>query len=182
MAQSPVYDGFASPPPEYPLGWPLAERVTIKSIDRRTADRMYRAHHSYLQRGRKGWHYGVYLDGHIVGAITFDAWPSQATIRGYESADIREVARVCLANDTPNLASCSMAQAQDKFLAQHGDGVKLLITYVHEEYDGSMFAALSGKGWEKDGWSEGNARAPHHDTGEVYDIYTTDKQRWVCNV
>jgi len=30
----------------------------------------------------------VYLDDEIVGAISFDNWPSQASIRGYESKDI----------------------------------------------------------------------------------------------
>ena len=159
--QSPVHDGFASPPATYPLGVSIASKVQIKQIDRRTADRMYEAHHSYLPRGRCGWHYGVYLDNHIVGAISFDNWPSQATIRGYESEDIVEVSRVCIAHDTPNLASCAMSKAQEKFVAEHDD-FELLITYVKEGYKGSMFAALSDKGWQCDAKSEGKARAPHH--------------------
>jgi len=179
--QSPIYDGFASPPPTYPLGVKIADKVVIKQIDRRTADRVYEAHHSYLPRGRCGWHYGVYLDNHIVGAISFDNWPSQATIRGYESEEIIEVSRVCIAHDTPNLASCAMSKAQEKFVLEHDD-FSLLITYVKEGYKGSMFAALSGKGWQCDATSEGKARAPHHEQGEIHDIYTADKQRWVCEV
>jgi hypothetical protein len=124
----------------------------------------------------------VYLEGSIVGAISFDNWPSQATIRGYESSEMIEVSRVCIAHDTPNLASCAMSKAQERFIGKHGEGVQLLITYVREGYEGSMFAALEGKGWEKDGTSTGKARAPHHENGEVHEIYTVDKKRWVCEV
>ena len=179
---SPVYDGFASPPPTYPIGVPIADKVSVATIDQRTATRVYEAHHSYLDRGRCGWHYGVYLEDGLVGAITFDNWPSQSEIRGYESADIREVARVCVAHETPNLASCAMAKAQDTFVDQHGDEFDLLLTYVHGEYEGSMFKALRGKGWEFDGISEGRNRGPHHGESEIYDIYKTDKERWVCEI
>jgi len=176
MSQSPVYDGFASPPPTYPLGVSIADKVTLHRIDRRAANRMYQAHHSYLPRGRCGWHYGVYLDGSIVGAISFDNWPSQATIRGYESSDIIEVSRVCIAHDTPNLASCAMSKAQDLFLSDHDP--KLLVTYVREDYKGSMFAALQGKGWERDGHSTGHAPGNRQE----HDIHNWDKERWVCPV
>jgi len=74
-----------------------------------------------------------------------------------------------------------MSNAQEAFLSEH-DGVEMLITYVREGYAGSMFAALKGKGWERDGISTGRARAPHHDDGEVHDIYTVDKERWVCEL
>lgn len=183
-AVDPLNSPFAPDPPEYPLGVPIAQKVTVNRIDRRAADRVYEQHHSYLPRGRKGWHYGVYLDDVLVGAVTFDAWPSQATIRGYESAEIREVARVCIANGTSNLASCGMAEAQDVFMAEHGrdDGIQLLITYVREGYAGSMFAALRGKGWERDGVSEGRARGPHQGESTVHDIYEREKERWVCEV
>jgi len=177
---SPVHGYFADPPPEYPLGFPIADKVSVKQIDRRTADRMYEAHHSYLPRGRCGWHYGVYLDNSIVGAISFDNWPSQATIRGYESEDIIEVSRVCIAHETPNLASCGMSKAQDCFLSQHS--AELLITYVREGYEGSMFKALKGKGWMQDGVSKGQARVPHYGESELHEIYTVDKDRWVCEV
>jgi hypothetical protein len=123
----------------------------------------------------------VYLDDAIVGAISFDNWPSQATIQGYESEDIIEVSRVCIAHDTPNLASCAMGKAQELFVATNPE-LEMLVTYVREGYKGSMFAALEGKGWEKDGVSTGKARAPHHDSGEVHEIYTVDKERWVCEL
>jgi len=183
--ESPVYDGFATPPPTYPLGMPITDRVSLQTIDRRTADRMYETHHSYISRGRKGYHYGVYLDGEIVGAITFDAWPSQSSIRGYESREIKEVARVCIANDTPNLASCAMSMAQDKFVSERPDNdtaettpLNLLVTYVREDYQGSMFAALAGKGWERDGHSTGHAPGNR----QKHEIHNWDKERWVCEL
>ena len=181
-AFDPIREGFGTEPPEYPLGWSLADRVEVESIRRRTADAIYESYHSYIPRGRQGWHYGVLLDGELVGAITFDAWPSQSTIRGYKSASIREVARVCLVNETPNLASCSMAKAQDEFLDDHGEGIDLLITYVREGWAGTMFAALKSKGWERDATVEGKGRGPHHGDSEVHDIYKADKTRWVCEL
>jgi hypothetical protein len=181
-AFDPIHEGFGSQPPEYPLGWSIADRVDVTSIKRRTADNIYKNHHSYIQRGRQGWHYGITLDGELVGAVTFDAWPSQSEIRGYESASIREVARVCVVNQTPNLASCAMAKAQKQFLEQHGDGIEMLITYVREGWEGTMFKALKGMGWEKDAQVEGRNRGPHHGESEIHDIYTADKTRWVCEI
>lgn len=176
-APSPIYDGFATPPATYPLGVPISDKVDIRDIPRNTADRIYQAHHSYIPRGRCGWHYGVYLDGQIVGAISFDNWPSQATIRGFESEDIREVSRVCVAHDTPNLASCAMAKAQEQFIDDH-QAIEMLVTYVREDYKGSMFAALKGKGWERDGHSKGHAPGNR----QKHEIHDWDKERWVCEL
>ena len=181
-AFDPITEGFGTQPPAYALGIPIAKRVEIEPIKRRTADAIYENHHSYIPRGRQGWHYGVMLDGELVGAITFDAWPSQSEIRGYKSAKIREVARVCIVNETPNLASCAMAKAQDKFLADRGEGIELLITYVREGWNGTMFAALKSKGWERDTVVEGKNRGPHHGESEIHDIYKADKERWVCEL
>jgi len=178
----PIHGAFASPPSPLPLGTSFSDRVTVHQIDRRAATLIYQAHHEYLPRGRCGHHYDVYLDGALVGAITFDNWPSQASIRGHESADIMEVARVCIGLEMPNLASCAMATAQDEFLDEYDGDLSLLITYIHGDYDGTMFRALRGKGWEFDGVSEGRDRGPHRGQSEVYDIYTTDKERWVCEI
>ena len=63
----PIYGAFSNPPKPYPLGVPIADKVTIREIDRRAANKIYESHHSYLPRGRQGWHYGVYLDDRLVG-------------------------------------------------------------------------------------------------------------------
>ncbi|AGM11113.1 hypothetical protein M196_gp19 [Halorubrum tailed virus 4] len=177
-AFDPITEGFGSNPPTYSLGWSLADKVTIEPIKRRTADNIYKNHHSYIARGRQGYHYGVMLDGSLVGAITFDAWPSQSSIRGYKSAKIREVARVCIVNESPNLASCAMAHAQDTFIAERGEGIELLVTYIREDYKGTMFKALQSKGWEYDGDSKGHAPGNR----QKHEIHNYDKERWVCKV
>jgi hypothetical protein len=70
-----------------------------------------------------------------------------------------------------------MSKAQDKFVAEH-DNFELLVTYIREDYKGSMFAALSGKGWEYEGESKGMPPG-NRETKEIHDW---DKQRWVCEV
>ena len=174
----PIHGAFSTPPPTYPLGVSIADKVSIKEIDERAAKAIYEEHHSYIPRGRAGTHHGVYLDGSIVGAISYSAYPSSATIYGYGSDNIREVSRVCIAHDTPNLASCAMSQSQDKYINERGDEFELLITFIREDYDGSMFAALKDKGWHYHGHSEGKqpGNAPDHE------IHDWDKERWVCEV
>lgn len=176
MANSPIYDGFATPPSTYPLGVPIAHKVDVREIPRRTADRIYEAHHSYMPTGRCGWHYGVYLDGQIVGAISFDNWFGPDAF-GHEADKIYEVSRACIAHDTPNLASCGMGKAQDEFLDTI-DEIELLVTWVREDYAGSMFAALGGKGWTFDGESR-DSDYPNREDREIHDW---DKERWICEV
>lgn len=172
----PIHEGFGSTPPTYPVGWPIADRISIERIKKHTATEIYKLHHSYRPRARGGWHYGIMLDESLVGAITFDAWPSEGEICGYKSAEIKEVARVCVVNDTPNLASCAMSKAQDKFLESVGRGVELLVTYVHEDYNASMFKALREKGWREDGYSKPETGYSHNQKAEF------GKHRWVCEV
>jgi hypothetical protein len=54
----------------------------------------------------------------------------------------------------------------------------MLVTYVREDYEGSMFAALAGKGWERDGHSTGHAPVNR----QKHDIHNWDKTRWVCEL
>ena len=177
----PIHGAFSNPPPELPLGYPIADKVTVGQIEQRAAKAIYEQHHSYLPNNRVGFHYGVFLDNKIVGSITFSAWPSGGTIRGYESSDVREVSRVCIGHDTPNLASCAMSKAQDEYIDLHGDEFELLVTYVHTDYKGSMFAALQEKGWERDGISKGNG-TPTCPWQDVREIDNADKERWVCEL
>ena len=180
----PIGSGFSTTPPSYPLGFPIKQKVKLEKIKRYVADAVYENHHSYIPRGRLGWHYGVMLDEQLVGAITFSTWPASANLKGVDSDDIIEVARVCIAHDTPNLASCAMAKAQDKFLDEEAPdyGVGLLVTYIHNECNGSMFKALRGKGWEFDELrhSEGLKGGSYAASDE--DIYSIDKERWVCKL
>jgi len=71
-----------------------------------------------------------------------------------------------------------MAASQDKYVNERGDEFELLITFIREDYKGSMFAALAGKGWHHHGHSEGTqpGNAPNHE------IHDWDKERWVCEI
>lgn len=173
----PVFGGFATPPEPLPLGYKFKHHVSIRKVDARTATLIYQNHHSYLPSHRAGTHHGIYFQGELVGAITYSSYPSSAHINGHPPAQIREVGRVCVAIDMPNLASCSMAKSQDIYADNHPD-IKILVTFVREDYEGSMLAALEGKGWEPDRWSEGvqPGNSPEKD------IYDWDKQRWICPI
>jgi len=131
--------------------------------------------HIYPQNDME--HTGIYFEGSIAGAITYAGYPSSAKIDGYGSDEIREVGRVTVAVDTPNLASCAMSKSQDLFDENHPD-TKLLVTFVREDYKGSMFKALEGKGWHMDRKSEGQqpGNAPNKE------IYDWDKERWICPI
>ena len=172
----PIHEGFGTTPPVYPTGWPIKDKINIEPIKKHTATKIYKLHHAYRNRKRAGTDYGIMLDGQLVGAVTFNAWPSAGTIRGYKSKSIREVARVCVVNETPNLASCAMSKAQEAYVKKCSSNVKMLITYIHEDYEGSMFKALQGKGWEYDGYSEPHTGYSHNQKAEF------GKQRWVCEL
>jgi hypothetical protein len=184
MAIDPIRSGFSEQPPKYPLGVSISDKITLEKVKRHVADGVYENHHSYIPRGRLGWHYGVLLDEQLVGAITFSTWPAKANLRGVDSDDIVEVSRVCIAHDTPNLASCAMAKAQDKFVSEEVSdyGVGLFVTYIHNKYEGSMFKALRGKGWEFDELRESNGLGGGTYAKEENEIYDTDKERWICKL
>ena len=179
---SPIYDGFATPPGELPLGVPIEHRISVKNIDNRTATRVYESHHSYVNSGRNGVvHHGVYLDDQLVGAITYDYMLASHEIHGVPSDEYIEVARVCIAHDTPNLASCGMAKSQKKFVNEYANehNIKLLVSYVREDYKGSMFAALKGLGWHHDGHIAKGHQAGNRPHREIREW---DKKRWVCEL
>jgi len=173
----PIHGGFATPPKPLPQGIKFKHLVTIRQIDGRTARLIYENHHSYLPSERVGTHHGIYFRDNLVGAITYASYPSSATIDGYGSENIREVGRVCVGIDMANLASCAMSKSQDIFADNHPN-TKLLVTFVREDYQGSMFAALKKKGWEHDRTSEG--KQPGNSPNK--DIYDWDKQRWICPI
>jgi len=99
-------------------------------------------------------------------------------INGVEPENTMEVSRACIALDMPNLASCSMAKAQKKFVEDYAreNDIEQLVTYVREDYDGTMFKALRGLGWQKDGVSKGHQAGNRPER----EIRSYDKTRWVC--
>lgn len=169
-------------PPTLPLGVSLSPRLSIHQIDNRTAKRIYDAHHSYVHdHTRDGIivHHGVYVDDWLIGAISYGP-PLMRRLHGIDAGNIVEVARVCVAVDQPNAASCAMARSQDRFLAnyQRKHGVQLLVSYVRGDYDGTMFKAIRDKGWSFDGVAEGH-QAGNRPEREIRDY---DKDRWIFPV
>lgn len=180
---SPITTPWTSTPKPLPIGIRFADRVTVRDIPWKTADLVYDHHHSYLPYDRTSGglsHHGIYFDGSLVGAITWGAHPTEHDIHGYEPDERAEVARVCVGIEMANLASCSMAKSQDKFMREVGreKDIGLLVTYVREDYEGSMFAALAGKGWTEDGVRKGPAPSNRPDR----DIHNYGKIRWICEV
>jgi hypothetical protein len=125
--ECPVHGWFSSTPKPLPLGVSFTDRLEIREVDYHTSRKIYEAHHSYRPSGRKPatpLHHGVYLDGQIVGAITYSLpFRSSGLKLGplhVPHGRLMEVSRVCIAIDMPNLASAAMARSQDKFVGGRG--------------------------------------------------------------
>lgn len=163
-----------------PLGVSFSHRLKLGTVSRRVAEQFHERHHSYMPYLDRVCivHHGGYLGSELVGVVTYAMPRRSAPIRSVERHKMGEVARVTIALDMDNLASCLMAKSQDKFRREHGSrlGIELLLTFVHSEYQGSMFRALGGKGWEYDGPAK-TAESGNRDNRE---IQRTEKSRWVC--
>lgn len=182
MSFSPIESGFSNPPKRLPLGISISDRVETKPIRASLANKVHTAHHSYVASGRNGVvHHGIFLDSELVGAITYSYMLASEPIHGYESDEYIEVSRVTVANNTPNLASCAMAQSQDKFAKTYAakNNIGLLVTYVREDYEGSMFKALEGKGWYHDGHIAIGHQAGNRTEREIREW---DKKRFICEI
>jgi len=178
----PITEGFGRTPEGYPLGWPVADKVRIEPIKKRTANAIHTKYHSYVntERHNSVVNHGIMLDGELVGAISYAYLLCSEPIAGYEPDEYLEVARVTVGIDMPNLASCAMSKSQDRFRETYASrhGISLLVTYVHEDWDGTMFSALADKGWTADGWSRGH-QAGNRAENEIREV---DKERWICDV
>ena len=178
----PIETGFSPPPEPYPLGFPIKDKVTVEPIRKQLANQVHKSHHSYVATDRHNSivNHGVFVDGQLAGAISYGYLLCSSPIRGYEPDEYIEVARATMGIDMPNLASCSMGKSQEQFAETYAkeNDIGLLVTYVHEDYEGSMFKALRGKGWEYDGMSEGH-QAGNREYNEIRDV---DKSRWVCEL
>jgi len=178
----PINEGFTGAPKPYPLGVRIADKVDVKPIRKQLANQVHIAHHSYVNTERHNAvvNHGVFVDGRLAGAISYGYLLASAPICGVESDAYLEVARVTIGIDMANLASCAMAQSQEMFANGYAEphDIEMLVTFVHEDYDGTMFRALKTKGWEFDGWSEGHQAGNRQDR----DIRDVDKARWVCKL
>ena len=165
-----------------PLGVSFADALTVRRISDGRARAFYERHHSYMPYlDRVTVHnHGAVLDGDLVGAITYAMPRRTAGVEGVDHRDTVEVARVAVGIDMPNLASCFMAASQDTFVARWcaGRGVELLLTFVHADYDGSMFAALRGKGWRRVRHAESRPSGNRENRG----IEAEQKELWTCPV
>ena len=165
-------------PPTYPLGISFAEKLAIEGIPQHIARDIYAEHHSYRPETPNVnlTHHGVFLDGHLVGSITY-RFPLIRRLGDVPGDKIVEVARICIAVEMPNLASAAFARSQDIFIRAYArpNGIRVLLTFVHEDYEGSMLRALRGLGWYHDGIREGKQAGNRPET----DIRDADKARWV---
>ena len=181
-AFDPIREGFGMEPSAYPLGWPIAEKISVEPIRKRLANDVHVAHHSYVSEPRHNSvaNHGVFLDGDLVGAVSYAFLLCSSPIHGYKPDEYLELARVTIGIDMANLASCGMAKSQDLLTDTYAaeNDIGLLVTYVHEDYDGSMFAALKKKGWTYDGESAGH-QAGNRAENDIRDV---DKTRWVCEL
>ncbi len=181
-SHDPIQAGFSRTPKPYPLGLPISGKVGIEPIKKRTANAIHQQYHSYIstERHNSVVNHGIMVDGELVGAISYAYLLCSSDIAGYPSDEYLEVARVTVGLDMANLASCAMAKSQDKFAETYArrNGINLLVTYVHEDWDGTMFKALRGKGWTHDGTAEGQQAGNRADN----DIRDVDKDRWVCKL
>ena len=168
-----------------PLGLRFAERVQIESIPRHVAGAIYEAHHSYMDdvpQTNLAHHAVVYQD-QIMGAITW-RYPLIRSLEydgtQYEGDEIIEAARICIGVDFPNLASAALARSMDRFVRRHGQrrSVRLLLTFVRADFDGSMIKALRDKGWHCAGKTEPGQAGNRPDK----QIRERSKWRFLCEV
>jgi len=168
-------------PPTYPLGISFTDKLHIESIPKHVAASIYESHHSYMADTPTVnlTHHGIFIDDCLTGAITY-RHPLMQSMGGIPGDKIVEIARVCVAVDMPNLASAGLSQSQDKFIHSYciQNGIRRLITFVREDYKGSMVSALKAKGWESHGIREAAQAGNREDT----EIREWDKERWVCEL
>ena len=178
----PILGGFSAAPKPYPLGVSIADKVSIDPIKKRVANAIHKKYHSYIntERHNSVVNHGIMVDDELAGAISYGYLLCSSEIQGHAPDEYLEVARVTVAIDMPNLASCAMSKSQERFAETYArrNGIGLLVTYVHEDWDGSMFKALRGKGWHADRLSEGR-QAGNRAENAIRDV---DKTRWVCEL
>lgn len=181
----PIHRDRSHDPFTAPLGYGFAEDVRAEPIPRQTAREIYAAHHSYMTDLPMVnlEHHGLLYRGELVGAITYRHPLIQSL--GYDGvefdgSEIVEAARICIGVDMANLASASLAASQERFVRDHARrrGVRLLLTFVRADYDGSMIRALRDKGWTCTGRTE-PGQAGNRPAKEIRE---RPKWRFLCRV
>jgi hypothetical protein len=152
----------------------VSKKTIVKQI--------YKAHHTYLPSTPKvnKTHHGLYLGNSLIGAVSY-RYPHMSEMLGIQGGDIMEVARVCIAVDMPNLASCAFAKSFKRFIREDArpNGIKCVVTFVKDDgYDGTMLRALQDMGWQLNGISEGSQPGNRANAA----IHNHDKQRWIFNI
>lgn len=167
--------------PTLPFGVPFAGKLRVESVTETVVKPVYENHHSYMPETPTVniTHHGVFLGSYLVGCITY-RHPLIQSLNGVDGSDIIEVARVCIVPEMPNLASAALARSQDRFIKQEASrrGIRLLLTFVRADYEGSMVKALSDKGWEFTGTVEAG-QAGNRPYEEVRDY---EKDRYLYEV
>jgi hypothetical protein len=82
--------------------------------------------------------------------------------------------------DFANLASAALAQSMERFVRRRGRrrGVRLLLTFVRADFDGSMIKALRDRGWHCTGKTEPGQAGNRPDK----QIREQPKWRFLCEV
>jgi len=167
--------------PTLPLGVPFSDKLRIESVTDTIVKPVYTSHHSYMPTTPTVniAHHGVWLGDYLVGCITY-RHPLMRSLNGVSAEHIIEVARVCIVPEMPNLASAALAHSQDRFLKREGRkrGVKLLLTFVRADYEGSMVKALQDKGWKFTGTVESGQAGNRPDS----EIREYEKDRYLYEV
>lgn len=168
-----------------PLGLQFAERVHIEAIPQYVAGAIYEAHHSYMDDVplTNLVHHGLCYQGQLMGAITW----RHPLIRSlehdetrYEGDEIVEAARICIGVDFPNLASAALTRSMEQFVRREARrrGIRLLLTFVRADFDGSMLKALRDKGWRCKGKTEPGQAGNRPDKP----IREKPKWRFLCEI
>nr|WP_221886749.1 hypothetical protein [Halorientalis persicus] len=128
-------------------------------------------------------HHGLCYQDQLLGAITW-RYPLIRSLEydgtRYEGDEIVEAARICIGVDFPNLASAALARSMERFVRRHGRrrGIRLLLTFVRADFDGSMIKALRDKGWDCAGKTEPGQAGNRPDK----QIRERPKWRFLCEV
>lgn len=165
-----------------PNGVSFSDRVVLSRVSDNIAESFHENHHSYLPYLNRVTisNHGAFIDNELVAVVTYAMPRRSAPIRDVPPEKIAEVARVTVGVEMPNLASCVMAKSQDRFAERRGakNDIRMLLTFVFDDWEGSMYKALRGKGWECDGIADTKPSGNRTNREAQY----TEKTRWICPI